>query len=184
MKNKRKLILRWVLLAVVGVILGVNVYMANAKNLAGNRMPMPLGFGAAVVLSGSMEPELSVGDLILVAENDHYTVGDVVVFQDTTSLIVHRIVDVSDEYVITQGDANNASDEPIAKETIKGKVIMHIPFVGYAVNFLKTPIGIICVIAAAIALVEIPRRREKAKDDEEKEKILDEIKRLREEIKD
>ena len=45
--------------------MGINVYLWNASSLAGNAMPMPFGFGMAVVLSGSMEPVLSVNDLLL-----------------------------------------------------------------------------------------------------------------------
>jgi hypothetical protein len=46
---------------------------------------------------------------------------------------------------------------------------------------LKTPVGTICIIAAAIALIEIPRRNEKKKDNEERQKILEEIERLKKE---
>ncbi|MBQ4323667.1 MAG: hypothetical protein IJC19_06985, partial [Clostridia bacterium] len=63
---------------------------------------------------------------------------------------------------------------------IKGKVVFELPFVGNIVTFLKTPIGIICILAAALALIEIPRRRAKKQDLEEKQRILEEIKRLRE----
>ena len=59
MKDKRKLfinILRTVLLIICGTLIGVNVYLINAKTLAGNDLPMPFGYGAAVVLSGSLEP--------------------------------------------------------------------------------------------------------------------------------
>ena len=48
-------------------------------------------------------------------------------------------------------------------------------------NFLKTPIGIICIIAAAIALLEIPHINEKKKDDEERRQIIEEINRLKDE---
>ena len=183
MKNKFKWknLVRIVLLLVCGVILGVNVYMANARNLVGNQLPMPFGFGAAVVLSGSMEPTLSVNDLIIVKEQEQYAVEDIVVYQ-SNSLIVHRIVDMNDTQVITKGDANNVQDSAITKDAIKGKVVCVIPFVGSMINLLKTPLGIVIIIAAAIALVEIPRRREKAKDDEEKQKIIDEIRRLKDEL--
>ena len=65
-KIKIKDVLRWLLIVVCGLILGVNVYLANANSLVGNQLPMPFGYGAAVVLSGSMEPEFSEGDLIIV----------------------------------------------------------------------------------------------------------------------
>lgn len=176
-----KYALRLAALIICGAVLGINVYMANAGSLVGDRLPMPFGYGAAVVLSGSMEPEFSEGDLIVVGREDTYEVRDIVVYQDGSSLVVHRIIDINGDTLTTQGDANNAPDEPITLSDVKGKVLFWIPYAGTVVGFLKTPVGTICVIAAAIALVELPRRREKQKDDAERDKILEEIKRLKEE---
>lgn len=184
MKKKKifKNIIRIGLLALCGAVLGVNLYFANAGSLLGDKLPMPFGYGAAVVLSGSMEPEFSKGDLIIAAKADEYLQNDIVVFQSKGSLIVHRIIEIDgeNENVTTKGDANNTADEPISLSAIKGKVIFVIPFVGRIVGFIKTPIGTLCVIAAAILLIEIPRRNEKKKDDSERQKIIDEIKRLKE----
>lgn len=184
MKKKKifKNIIRIGLLALCGAVLGVNLYFANAGSLLGDKLPMPFGYGAAVVLSGSMEPEFSKGDLIIAAKADEYVQNDIVVFQSKGSLIVHRIIEIDgeNENVTTKGDANNTADEPISLSAIKGKVIFVVPFVGRIVGFIKTPIGTLCVIAAAILLIEIPRRNEKKKDDSERQKIIDEIKRLKE----
>lgn len=185
MKHKRNkavtTALRLIVLIICGAVLGVNIYLANAKSLGRNQMPMPFGYGASVILSGSMEPELSVGDLIIVGESESYLEGDVVVFQDKTSLIVHRIVEIEGDSIITQGDANNGRDEPITADAIKGKVLFHIDGAGNVVDFLRTPVGTLIIVALAIALVEIPRRREKEADDAEKQKILEEIIRLKKE---
>lgn len=181
MKKRLDNALRLFFLAVCGVILGLNVYQANASRLVGNRMPMPFGIGSAVVLSGSMEPTFSAGDLILVREADEYEVGDIVVYQDGNSLVVHRIVETDGDTVITRGDANNTADDPIARADIRGAVLCWIPYVGSVVSLVKSPFGTVCILAAAIALVEIPRRREKEKDDEERQKIIDEIRKLKDE---
>lgn len=183
MKFAGKDFFRIVVLVFCGTVLGVNVYMANARNLVGNHLPMPFGYGAAVVLSGSMEPELSVGDLILVKEAGEYQVNDVVVYQ-SSSLIVHRIVDVNENLVTTKGDANNVADEPVDISAVKGIVFMSIPGLGNVVSFLKTPIGILLTILLAIVLIEIPNRLEKKKDDDERQKLIDEINELRKEIYD
>ena len=183
MKHSRifKNLFRTLLLAVCGAVIGINVYLTNASRLLGEQLPMPFGFGAAVVLSGSMEPEFSTGDLIVVEKGDSYEVGDIVVFQDGGSLVVHRIVGMDGDAVTTRGDANNASDPPIELSAIKGRVIFHIDGLGNVVSFLKTPLGTLLVILAAIALVEIPRRREQQRDDEERQKIIDEINKLKNE---
>lgn len=181
MSKSCKNLLRILLLTLCGAALGFNVYTANASKLLGEELPMPFGFGAAVVLSGSMEPAFSTGDLIIVQEAPTYGIDDIVVYQEGRTLVVHRIVDMADGTVTTKGDANNANDEPIELSAIRGKVLFHIPGAGNAVSFLKTPVGTILVIAAAIALVEIPRRREQKQDEEERQKILEEIKKLKDE---
>lgn len=180
-KFKIKDALRVLILVLCGVILGVNVYLANANTLVGNQLPMPFGYGAAVVLSGSMEPEFSAGDLIVVKEEASYRENDIVVFRDGNTLVVHRLISIDGEMITTKGDANETSDEPISISAVKGKVLFCIPFAGQVVGFLKTPFGTICIIAIAIALIEIPRRSEKKKDDRQRQKILDEIQRLKNE---
>ena len=184
MKFTLKDVVRLLVLIVCGTVLGVNVYLANAKNLVGNQMPMPFGYGAAVVLSGSMEPVYSVGDLILVKETESVNVDEIVVYQSGSSLVVHRVVEINEDMVTTQGDANNVADDPIASSAIKGVVFLCIPAVGTFVNYLKTPLGIIITIALAILLVEIPNRLEKSKDDDETQRLIDEINELKKEIYD
>ena len=178
---KFKDLLRLLILALCGLILGVNVYVLNARNLMHNMMPMPFGYGAAVVLSGSMEPTFSAGDLIIVKQTDEYMVGDIVVYQDRSSLVVHRIIEI-DEQVVTKGDANNIEDSAIELSAIKGKVLFWIPGIGNVVSFLKTPMGICLVIVIAIALIEIPRRLEMKQDDEERDRIIEEINRLKNDL--
>ena len=119
MKKHVKTILRTTLLVLVALILGLNVYSFNASRLTGDMVPMPFGVGATVVLSGSMEPTLSTGDILFITRKDTYEVGDVVVFQSNRIAVVHRIIELREETVegengeetqlvaITQGDANN-----------------------------------------------------------------------------
>lgn len=181
MKNKslRQIALRIIPLAVISLIVGFKLYTWNANNLVGNAMPMPFGWGASVVLSGSMEPELSVNDLVFVRKKDSYSTGDVVVYQDGKLLIIHRIILTDGDEVITQGDANNMADKPISMSDIKGKAVGHIPLVGGAVRFFKTPAGFILLIAAAVAMFELPYLQQRKKSDEELQKIKDEIRRLK-----
>lgn len=180
--NQVKIISRYVLLVTLAALVGINVYALNASRLAGNQVPMPFGVGASVVLSGSMEPELSVGDLLLLREQESYTEGDIIVYQSGAMPVVHRILSLRGETVITKGDANNVADEPFHCDAIKGKVVLAIPWLGYAVWALKTPMGILLTLAAAVILVELSYREGKTKDDEEKEKIKAEIRQLMKEL--
>jgi len=181
--NHLRLVLRYFLLAVLGIAIGLNIYWLNAARLTGNQVPMPFGYGASVVLSGSMEPAISVGDLILVREEEEYFKGDIVVYQSGTISVVHRVVFIDGQTVITRGDANNGDDEPLPVEAVKGKVFGIVPGVGYIVWILKTPAGIIVTMAAALLLVELSFHGEKKKKDDEKERIKAEIRKLSAELR-
>lgn len=181
MKKKVKAIIRITLLVIVALLIGGNIYVLNASRLVGNTVPMPFGVGAAVVLSGSMEPELSVGDLLIISERESYEINDVVVYQDSGMAITHRIVFIADNEIITRGDANNTDDSPISREQIKGEVVLAIPFVGYAVNAIKTPIGTFGLLAGSVFLLERSFHAEKKKDKKELEAIKAEIEKIKQE---
>ena len=180
-KNKFLPILRTVFLIAVSVAVGVNIYNWNAKSLTGNVLPMPMGYGAAVVLTGSMEPTIMIDELIIVQAQETYDVGDVVVYQTGKILVVHRIVDMDKETVTTRGDANNVEDEPVPLDHVKGRVIAHIPHLGTVARILKTPWATAVLIGGAVVTVELPYRKKKEEDQEEMERIKAEIRRLKEE---
>lgn len=180
--KKAKTALRLLLLLIVGAFVGLRVYGWNARNLTGDAVPMPFGVGASVVLSGSMEPELSVGDLLFFGEAEKYAPGDVVVYQSGRTPVVHRIVKIQNDLVITQGDANNTADEPFDSSLIKGRVMTAIPLVGYLFLALKTPVGTLLTIGGAVALMELSYRREQKEQDEKQEEIKAEIRRLMQEL--
>lgn len=177
-------VVRYLILGIFAVIVGVNVFALNAAHLTGNAVPTPFGYGASVVLSGSMEPTLSVGDLLIAREQDGYETGDIVVYQSGSMPVVHRIVEISGETVTTRGDANNADDEDFPLAAVKGKVIAAIPLLGYVVWALKSPIAVVVILVAAFLLIECSFRKGKAEKEAEKEKIKEEIRALMDELKD
>ena len=166
-------------LALISLVIGLRLYSWNAQVLGGNAMPMPFGYGVSVVLSGSMEPVLSVNDLVLVHEQEAYEPGDIVVYQSGNMLVLHRLVELADGVAITRGDANNASDPPIAVSAIKGKAVAQVPGLGAVGLFLKTPAGFLLVLSAAILFLELPYWRERQKAAEEQERIKEEIRKLK-----
>lgn len=170
---------RTMLIIFVSLVLGVNLYNWNAKSLMGNVLPMPMGYGAAVVLTGSMEPTIMEDDLIVVAEQDSYETGDVVVYQSGSMLVVHRIVEMDGTTVITKGDANLAADEPIDASVIKGEVIAILPMLGSLARILKTPAATITLLIGAVLLLEASFRKEKQKHSDDMERIKEEIRRLK-----
>ncbi len=175
--------LRVILIILISLVIGLNVYQWNARRLMGDAFPMPLGFGMAVVLSGSMEPALNVNDLVIVVPAKSVNKGDVIVFQQEGSLIIHRVINVdeAEKKIQTQGDANNTPDEPIDFSQVKGRKLFYIPFVGLLIRGLKTPVGIIAVLAFALFLMHNSWKKEKESGDEELDAIKAEIRKLKEE---
>lgn len=180
-KSGRRTVFRIVLIALLSVFIGISLYTVNARRVLRNEMPMPFGFGMSVVLSGSMEPTLSVNDLVVIRSAESYQTDDVVVYQSGGSLTIHRVVRTGNGFVVTRGDANNTEDDPVALDAIKGRMILVIPLVGVAVRFLQTLPGTLIVIALAVFLVNLSWTKEKEEDDREIERIKAEIRRLKEE---
>lgn len=81
---------------------------------------------------------LPVGSLALAAPQQEYFVGDIVTFTipNSDEFLTHRIVKISESNGIsvirTKGDANNVVDDwELTDEDLVGKVIFHIPYLGY-----------------------------------------------------
>ncbi len=182
-KKKTRVLLRRLVLAAAALVLGISVYRWNAQSMMGNRLPMPFGYGVATVLSGSMEPRLSIDDLVVIRQTDTVQPGDIVVYQDGGSLVIHRVMKVDGDTVQTKGDANNAPDAPITMDAVKGVLLWDVPGVGAAVRLFRQPVVIAALLAAMVILTERSYRKEKKKDTQELENIQQEIRQLLEEMK-
>jgi len=107
-----------------------------------------------VVHSGSMDPTIPVGSLVVSAKSTSYTVGDIVTYGSTkkeSMPTMHRIVTVTQNNGYTQfttkGDANtNVDPTPVPNELIQDKVALHIPLIGYAIEYLQTKQGFLIVV--------------------------------------
>ena len=87
----KKWIRRFVM-TILGLVLGTGMYMICAERVLKDPFPMPFGIGFANVVSGSMEPALKKGTLLLVRKKADAEIGDIVVYQSGESIIVHRII--------------------------------------------------------------------------------------------
>ena len=101
---------------------------------------LDLPFAMVIVFGESMKPTLNMGDMVFMYKSD-FKVGDIVLWCSGNSCILHRVVKIVDDTVITQGDANNIPDPPIPKEAVKYKYLFFIP------SYLWIPIlGIIILL--------------------------------------
>lgn len=115
------------------------------------------------VLSGSMEPQIPSGSLILTRVENEYNINDVITFVPTPETqvpITHRIINIerkNDEVIYySKGDANNAPDNiPVTKNQILGKIIFTIPFLGKLFAYAKTQTGFILLVILPASLIII-----------------------------
>lgn len=95
-------------------------------------------FRTYTVVSGSMEPAIHPGDLIVIIKSNNFKEDDIITFKNSNQVITHRIEEVIDDGFITKGDNNNFIDSDIVREIdIIGKVILTIPKFGIVTYFLS-----------------------------------------------
>lgn len=128
---KKNDIIQTVILLLV-VLLLVNTLIPF---FTGSKMPL-------IVLSGSMNPMMLPGDMIIEEAVDPSTlqVGDVIVFHPPgdkpETMVTHRIISLEEggkeRLFQTKGDANNAQDDfKLPESNVVGKQVFVIPFAGY-----------------------------------------------------
>lgn len=159
------------LTVLLAFLLLCNLYLMIMNGIMGVDHPTIFGYSTAVVASGSMEPALSIDDLVLNHTEDSYGEGDIITFQNGDSLTTHRIVEVTDEGYVTQGDANNIVDlDVIPIKVVVGRVVCAIPYVGSVLAFLKSSLGMVILIFTGLCIIEFPfflqRRREQTDGEE------------------
>lgn len=175
-----KIVFRCIGFLIASLIIGYCVIILNARYVLHEALPMVGGIGHAVVLSGSMEPEFSVDDLLIIQKSDTYRVDDVVTYLDKNgSLVTHRIIAIDGENVTTQGDANNAADPAFNIDRIQGKVIAVIPKFGFILSILQNPLCILVVIIITLLLSECSYRKERKKKKQGLDNIKAEIEALK-----
>ena len=125
--------------------------------LMGSRL---LGYQCYTVISGSMEPAYSLGDLLYVKETDvnSIKVGDPITFVLNEDLIVatHRVVriDYENQRFYTKGDANDIEDQnPVHFNNVIGVPQFAIPKLGYVSDFVQNPPGVYITIGVGILLI-------------------------------
>lgn len=129
-------------------------------------LPIPGNVGVKIVKSGSMEPSIKTGGLIVIRPATQYGVGDVITFgKDTKTQIptTHRILRVegsgATQSFVTKGDANDVEDPAVTKlKDVHGKVIFSLPYLGYLLDFGRKPLGFLLLVglpATSIIIEEI-----------------------------
>ena len=140
-------------------VLFILALVAVAGLFLATMLPIPGNVEIKIVKSGSMEPAIPTGSIVVVKPAAEYAVGDVVTFgRDTKDEIptTHRIVEVQSggASYLTKGDANEEADpRTILASDIIGRVWIHVPYVGYILDFARKPWGFTLMIGIPAGLI-------------------------------
>lgn len=139
LKNKRKIITLFSFLLILGVIVFI-FPKSPLKEIA------PIHF--FVIQTGSMMPEIQIGEIVIVKKEKEYQKGDIITYQVNQSYFVtHRIVEKSEKGFYTKGDFNNMVDKAMVKqEEIYGKVILHSNLLGILYQYRRWIIIILSIV--------------------------------------
>lgn len=138
------------------------------------------GFKALSVQTGSMEPSIKPGHLVLVKsiKPTDIAVGDVITYSSADKpgqTITHRVTEVRSDgnkplQFVTKGDANPSVDpKTIPVHRVVGKVSANIPYAGFVADFLRTPLGLaLAIYLPALFVIVAELRRLSAYYDSQK----------------
>lgn len=153
MKNsKLKQILIIPLFIFLFSLLIYNVVLISQAIITQNKTPSFFGIKTYTIVSGSMQPELNIGDMVVVKEtNDNeLNVGDIISYRNGQSVVTHRIHKIyykdGQKQYITKGDYNNVEDSIILTiDSIEGKVVNKLSGIGNITLFLQSKYSIIVI---------------------------------------
>lgn len=140
-------------------ILIINVTIIVKSYLHPDRVPDFMGYKPFIVLSGSMEPTILAGDII-VTKNiapEQIVKGDVIAFRaEKNTVVTHRVTDVQTANglsFLTRGDANTGADaRAVRVEELEGIYYWRVAGVGKFAMFLQTPIGMLLFVITPLSL--------------------------------
>lgn len=180
-----------VVLCVVFIpLLLINVTLIVKSYTNPDQVPDFMGYKPFIVLSGSMEPEIMTGDMVLVRNTDagNLQKGDVIAYKSGEAVITHRIIDVKTENgevrYVTQGDANDSPDQTTVRPSdVEGIYQNRIPGMGNAAMFMQTTTGMIIFVVCPLLLFiiwDIIRRRMQGRKEVSRARELElELERLK-----
>jgi len=112
------------------------------------------GYTIFNVETGSMNPIIQIGDIIIVKLTDNIQEDDIITFKENNKFITHRVININENEIITKGDNNNTQDKPIRRTDVLGKVV----YMVNNVNIWKkvfSDIRVIIPVAISIILLFI-----------------------------
>ena len=125
------------------------------------KLTMIGSYGLTTVKTGSMDPTITVSDLIVIKKTNDYKPNDIIVYHDNQSLVIHRLIRYEGSLVVTKGDYIYNTEEKIDSSLIEAEVIFVIPYIGALIKIIKSPYVITIIVGGAMILLSISFLKEK-----------------------
>ena len=155
-----KNVICWLLIAVLTT--AVIIFMIT--KLSGGT-PNIFGYSFHRIVSGSMEPELSIGDVIVckrVTDASDISVGDIITFQGDKRFenqkVTHRVLVApyddgrGNTVLVTKGDANEKDDGEIKFQSVESKSVAKMAFLRDVYDFFFSQWGLIIFIVLLLLI--------------------------------
>ena len=178
---KRKRIVSICVYIILIPILIYNINLIIKAIIKPNETPSFLGIKTYVIISGSMEPNINIGDIVIAKsiknKEESIKVGDIISYRKGQNVITHRITNIEKDEngilrIATKGDNNNTEDsERILINNIEGKVITIIPKIGYITLILKDKVLIILIFIIAYVYISKTEKVKKRKEARKQKRI-------------
>lgn len=169
-----KKIISIIILIILITILFVSGTILIDSCLHPDEVPSFFGWKPFIVLSGSMETQISAGDIVVVKEIDTQNLkkGDIIAFKEDDVVITHRIDEVEEKdgqvQYITKGDNNKAQDiGSVLPNQIEGVFKFKISRLGNLAMFVQTPLGMIVCLSIPIIIIILLQTADSKKEKEE-----------------
>jgi len=158
----------------LGLIVVYNIYNFISVKVLNKDIATVNGYALLEVVSGSMEPTIHVGDMIIIdTKAKEYQENDIVTFYDNEgSFTTHRIVSIDEDTMITKGDNNQSQDDEMPVENILGKYVFKVTNFGRILSSLKSPFTLIMVLVVGIlvcVLLSVDKEGNPILEEDEKE---------------
>jgi signal peptidase len=152
--------IRWLLDATLLLLVAGVIALVLAAGLGPS-----LGHQPIVIRGGSMAPAIPLGALVDVTQvqPENLAVGDVVTIKGPNGVLVtHRILAIVNGpdglYLQMKGDANATPDaEQVPVSAVTGRVGLVLPWLGFLLYMITTPLGLISVIGLGLGLIVATR---------------------------
>lgn len=164
---------------ILSLVLAFNIYNFISLKVLNKDIATINGYAVLEVATGSMEPTIHVGDLIIInTKEKNYKEQDIITFYDTNgSFVTHRIISLDKDKMVTKGDNNNTEDEELSTKNIVGKYVGKISGVGIILSSLKSPLVLVMIFIIGILICYL------VSTDKHGKPILDEEEKLLEEFR-